>query len=106
MAKKADVCDICGSPYDSFTLWHGMPFRKLESSVTLLCHTCVHVLKPQIIKQGESEIALIGTYADDIYPLSELIEEGFDKDRATRSIRALGKALSIPAKEITKKVRT
>jgi len=55
--------------------------------------------------ESSSTLALVGTYSGDIQTLSEMIEDGFEKKEATKSLRAIGKCLELSAATIRDKLK-
>lgn len=87
--------DIC------YFSWHGQPFS--VNSTVKLCSHCGFLLKPQVTKDN---CAIIGTYANDIYSVKEMNEDGFnDKKRIINSIKLMGKKLNFTQKDIDKRVK-
>lgn len=102
---KEDICDLCGDHYTSFMEWYGLPFKKMDRSTTTLCIYCLSALQPIMLPlDGDDSVSITGTHAGDIYSLSEMIEDGFSKKKATISIKAVGKAIGLPTKVIIERL--
>jgi len=103
---KCQICKQVINENDSFCKWYGPPFS-MRAEKEICCY-CLGAMKPKIVKKNEDDpgIAIIGTYNGDVYTLSEMIAEGFDKKRASLSIRIVGKCLALSQSEITKRLRT
>ncbi len=102
-SSKEDTCNLCGADYDGYTIWNGLPFKKMDRSTTLLCFCCLSSMRSTILPFGDSEdggIAITGSITGDVNSLNEMIEDGFDKKEATTSIKAVGKAIGLSAKAI------
>lgn len=99
-----DTCDVCGKSYDTHCRWHGPPFSIQADK--LICHLCLTVLKPKIVKNEDGiEFNSVGTHDGSIQKLSEIMEQGFEKKEAIESIKAVGKALKLSANEIKSSIK-
>lgn len=96
-ACKFDLSgDVC------YFSWAGEPFGR-RSHVVKLCSYCGYLLKPTVTADN---IAIVGTYAGDIYTYKEMVVEGFnDKHRLVRSIKGVGKVLGMTEKDIAKRLK-
>lgn len=102
---KADCCFVCGSYFDGgFCRWKGEPF--VSKGTAEICDYCLGVVVPQLYKQNESDpgIAMVGTSAGDIYCLSDMVSEGYDRRRAIASLKLVGQAMSLSRKQIKYKL--
>ena len=107
-SSKKDTCHLCGGDYDGYTIWHGLPFKKMDRSTTTLCFCCLSSMRPIILPLYDGEdggIAIAGTDTGDVHSLKEMIEDGFGKKESTISIKAVGKAIGLPAKVIKDRLK-
>jgi len=98
-------CQVCGqSTDDGYYNWFGPPFSMRTSKE--ICTCCLTAIKPKVFNQtgDDAGIAIIGTYDGDIYTLSEMVEEGFDKEQANRSLRVVGKYLGLSPYRVKQKL--
>ena len=105
-AFKCEVCKQIIGEDDGFCNWHGPPFSmRAEKEI---CTYCLGAMKPKLIQKDEKDpgVAIIGTYNGDVYTISEMMADGFEKKRASLSIKAVGKCLALSQTEITKRLRT
>ena len=100
---KGDLCAVCKhNLLDDFChfSWQGEPFSK---GTVKLCSYCGYTVMPQVV----GGYAIMGTSSGDIYSIQEMREEGFlDKTRAKQSIRLVGRALGLTAKQISAKLKS
>lgn len=97
-----DLCQCCNQEItdDGYCNWHGAPFS--VRSTKEICIFCLNALKP-INRPASNEnndlgIDFIGTFDNDIYSLSEMVNEGFNKKRCITAIKKTGHAVGlIPA---------
>lgn len=103
--SREDQCAGCKKEIgpDAYCNWIGPPFSQRANRE--ICFTCLCALRPEVIKHGESEIAFLGSYSGDVMSLSEMLDDGFEKDESIRSIKAIGKILGLPAFTIKKRLK-
>jgi hypothetical protein len=98
-----NICACCKIDFsDDFCTfsWSGPPFAK--NSPVKLCPYCGYAIKPRT----SANIAFIGTSDNDVYSWREMKDDGFiDKKRVVRSIKAVGKAIGLPKKVISSKLK-
>ena len=108
--KNNDLCDVCGSPYADGAVcnWDGPPFTK--RSIRIICDYCLNSILPitvPLYEGDEAGIAIMGTCANDVLSLKDMVEDGFDDlKRAKKSIRLVGKAMSLTAAAIKVRLAT
>jgi len=97
-------CEACKQPIEiAYCGWYGPPFS-VRSNRTI-CFYCLSALRPQIHKTEKgADVEIIGTYDGDILSLSEMVADGFDRERAGRSIRVVGKSLGLPPSVVKKRL--
>ena len=83
--------------------WYGPPFS--VRSTRAICFYCLSALRPRVFDTGKgTDIEMVGTYDGDVLTLSEMVADGFDRDRAGRSIRVVGKSLGLPPSVVKKRL--
>jgi len=106
MTQNKDMCECCKQPntYDGYCQWEGPPFS--QRAVRELCVYCLNAIKPMVVKRDRDDmgIALVGTYSDNVYTLSEMLSEGFEKKRSSQSIRKVGAVVGLSAAKIKQRL--
>lgn len=99
--RRDDFCQLCKDELgDYYFSWSGPPFS--TSKIIIVCQYCGNVVKSQVI----DNVAISGTCDNDVYSLTEMIEDGFtDKKRIIKSIKTIGKHLELTTKEINERVK-
>lgn len=79
----------------------------MDRSTTTLCFCCLSSIRPEIVPldKDDAGIAITGTSTGDVYSLSEMIDDGFDKKEASDSIKAVGKAIGLSTNVIRERLK-
>ena len=95
------LCDICedmyeGAFFNTDKFIDGKPYSEI-------CYCCGCVPKFKTIDDEDPEdggLAIAGEWGDDLHTLIEMVEDGFEEEIATQSIKAVGSLLGMPRKQL------
>lgn len=97
-------CDICGEEYDAF--FHCTDFAFIDGKkYDEICFACGCVPKPITIPTKENPeegdyIEFMGQWTTEFRNLEEMLDDGFDKKTAIKSIKAVGSLIKLSRKEV------
>ena len=88
-----DVCDICGEPYDAYCSYYRhhpwIDGRKHE----IICHICYDVPKVHVVDKESGVTFLTPFDPNRIQTVKEMMDGGWDKWQAERSVKATKAAI-------------